>query len=74
MSKPIAPHVFAAHEAASRRRSNLEVPGHLIYRSDLFLWQFVPALDSPDPIEELDKLASPDRLNRATVTLQSEAL
>lgn len=74
MSKPIAPHVFEAHEAASRRRTNLEVPGHLIYRSDLFLWQFVPALDSPDLIEELDKLASPDRLNRATVTLQPEAL
>ena len=72
MSKPIAPHVIEAHKAASRRCISMEVPGHLIYRSDQFLWQFVPALDSLDLIEELDKLATPDRLNRATLTLQPE--
>jgi hypothetical protein len=74
MSKPIALHVFEAHEAASRRRTCLEVPGHLVYRSDHFLWQFVPALDSPDLIDELDKLATPDRLNRATITVKLETV
>jgi hypothetical protein len=74
MTKEIAPHVFAAHTAASRRLSCLEVPGHLVYRSDLFLWQFVPALDSPDLIDELDKLATPDRLNRATMTVKPETV
>jgi hypothetical protein len=74
MSREIAPHVLAAHEAACRRSTNIEIPGYLIWRSDVLLWQFVPNLEFSSEIAELDKLASSDRLQHATLTLKPETI